>query len=239
LSVRWRLRTAWFMPEAVSRTSAGQARNYIAALDTASGQATAWNPGADAAVNTIVPTGDVVYAGGYFSSIGGMYSTGAAGLNISTGSATSWNPGLNSNVMSIGISYLNHTVYFGGDFTEVGTMPESYFAAVQNTGDEALNNPPVFSADTSALYFGTVPSNVVSSDSIVVTNNGGGNYSSAQLSRATPFTGSLLHLRRFPRRAPGNLSSLWQGILPELMTACSISFTPASNRSTPFWSGPR
>jgi len=58
------------MREDGSRTSEA-ARNRIAALDAVTGQATDWNPNANYPVNACGER-DVVYAGGYFTGIGGQ-----------------------------------------------------------------------------------------------------------------------------------------------------------------------
>jgi hypothetical protein len=155
------------------------------------GEATAWNPDADGTVYSIASSGDAIYAGGFFSNIGGTSSDGAVALNISSGSAVNWNPGLNSGVMSIGLSYYNQRVYLGGDFTEVGGASQSYFGSVANTGDQALMNPPVFEAGAKKLTFGTVPSNRGFSDSLVVRNTGGGSLTiSAVISSDSAFSAS-------------------------------------------------
>ena len=76
--------------------------------------------------------------------------------------------------MAIGLSYFNQRVYLGGDFTQVGGISQSYFGSAANAGDQALMNPPVFETGSQALTFGTVPSNKEFSDSLFVTNTGGG-----------------------------------------------------------------
>lgn len=45
------------------------ARNRIAALNAADGQATAWNPNANNGVLTLAVSGTTVYAGGNFTAI--------------------------------------------------------------------------------------------------------------------------------------------------------------------------
>ena len=49
----------------------GQTRNRIAALDAATGLATAWDPDADNRVLALAVSGSTVYAGGQFTRIGG------------------------------------------------------------------------------------------------------------------------------------------------------------------------
>jgi hypothetical protein len=51
----------------------GQTRNNIAALDAATGNATAWNPNADMPpVFALAVSGTTVYVGGWFTRIGGQ-----------------------------------------------------------------------------------------------------------------------------------------------------------------------
>src|SRR5204862_5452318 len=78
---------------------AGQSRNHIAAIDAAVGSPWGWNPNADNPVLCLghqgAPPGNanVIYAGGYFGTIGGQARSRIAALDASSGAATSWNPG--------------------------------------------------------------------------------------------------------------------------------------------------
>src|SRR5206468_7412804 len=73
-----------------------EVRNLIAAVDADSGVALAWNPNASGTtftmVESIVPDGDTIYVGGYFTAIGGQARVGLAALDRITGQATPWNP---------------------------------------------------------------------------------------------------------------------------------------------------
>jgi hypothetical protein len=72
----------------------GQIRSRIAALDASTGNATAWNPNANGQygnrVYTLASSGNTVYAGGEFDSIGGKARYKIAALDASTGNATDW-----------------------------------------------------------------------------------------------------------------------------------------------------
>jgi len=48
------------------------ARQNLAALDIATGAATAWNPGADGSVLVLAPSGSSILVGGAFTVIGGQ-----------------------------------------------------------------------------------------------------------------------------------------------------------------------
>ncbi len=79
---------------------AGEKRNHIAAIDTATGQVLPWNPDAPATdfnvqsgvVRQLCATASAVYAAGSFSRIGGADRSGIAALDPVTGAATAWNP---------------------------------------------------------------------------------------------------------------------------------------------------
>ena len=111
----------------------GEPRASIAALDTTSGQATPWNPGAnnpseDHTVNTLATRGTTVYAGGGFSTIGGQPRLGIAALDADSGQATAWNPGALGSVSSLALG--ESTVYIGGDFSSVDGLPQASVAAI-------------------------------------------------------------------------------------------------------------
>src|SRR5262249_27763497 len=92
----------------------GQARNFIAALDSATGAATSWNPNANGLVRTVAVDGGTVYAGGEFTSVGGRGRNYIAALDTASGAATGWNPNANANVFAIATS--GDAVYTGGQF---------------------------------------------------------------------------------------------------------------------------
>jgi hypothetical protein len=105
----------------------GQTRNRIAAID-ALGNATGWNPDASGSgnfnVRALAVSGSTVYAGGYFTSIGGQTRNRIAALDAS-GNATGWNPTAGWNpdaypdeVYALAVS--SGKVYIGGAFTNVG-----------------------------------------------------------------------------------------------------------------------
>jgi hypothetical protein len=54
----------------------GTRRKSIAAIDAASGKPTAWNPGADGEIRTLLPTPAGLVASGYFTRLGGVAAQG-------------------------------------------------------------------------------------------------------------------------------------------------------------------
>mgnify|MGYP003694775255 CR=1 FL=1 len=118
----------------------GSFASNIAALDLATGAATAWDPNASGTMyqNGTVYGIDVgpggIYACGTFTSIGGQARPGIAQLDPSTGLATSFNPPLTGSTHTP-YTYVyvmkrdGNAVYLAGEF--VG--PHGYFAAVDAT----------------------------------------------------------------------------------------------------------
>jgi hypothetical protein len=115
-----------------SFTSIGgqQIREMIAALDATTGNATAWDPDVGApfgSVSSLVVSGNTVYIGGGFTSIGIQSRNNIAALDATTGNATSWNPNANLLVYSLAVS--GNTVYVGGAFDSIGRgISHCYFA---------------------------------------------------------------------------------------------------------------
>jgi trimeric autotransporter adhesin len=133
-------------------------RNYLAAIDTVTGNPTAWNPNADSTVVALAVYGSTVYAGGNFAHLqgasGGPYTRGCvAAIDAATGNPTAWNPGANGLVNSLALS--GSTVYIGGGFTSVqgasgGPYTRNYFAAI----DISTGNPTGMIANASGYVLG-------------------------------------------------------------------------------------
>jgi hypothetical protein len=89
-------------------------------VDARTGKATAWNPGANDEVVALVVSGQTVYVGGFFGSIGGQARHRIAAVDARTGKATAWNPGANDEVDALVVS--GQTVYAGGRTLRVITQ---------------------------------------------------------------------------------------------------------------------
>lgn len=74
------------------RAIGGVSRNYIAAIDAATGMPTAWNPNANADVRGFDVSGSIVYVAGSFGRIGGEPRAGIAAIDAATGATSGWNP---------------------------------------------------------------------------------------------------------------------------------------------------
>ncbi len=103
-------------------------RNRIAAIDTTTGNPTAWDPNANNPVSTLALSGTTLYAGGNFTSIGGQIRSRLAALSTSTGNATAWNPNANNTVSALAVSGAN--IYAGGTLTSIGGVWRSCIAAI-------------------------------------------------------------------------------------------------------------
>jgi len=91
------------------------------------------------AINGRAPvSGGMVYAGGYFTSIGGQPRNRLAAID-STGTATAWNPGVGGTVEALAVD--GGTVYAGGNFTQVGGQPRNRIAAIDAAGSVTSWDP--------------------------------------------------------------------------------------------------
>jgi hypothetical protein len=138
----------------------GQPRNNLAALDPASGLATAWNPDAGASFNVnevsiqaLALGSGVVYAAGAFVSIGGQSRARIAALDATTGLATAWDPGADNSVSALAVG--SGVVYAGGAFTSIGMQVRDNLAELDATSGLATAwNPNPGSTIVSALAVG-------------------------------------------------------------------------------------
>jgi hypothetical protein len=109
----------------------GETRNYIAALDTVTGNATAWDPGSDGAVKAMVLDGTTLYVGGLFTTLGGKSRNRIGVVDTLTGEVSDWDPFADNEVSALVLS--GTTLYAGGLFTSIGGQARSGIAAVDTT----------------------------------------------------------------------------------------------------------
>lgn len=108
----------------------------LAKLSTASGAVdTGWNPGgAGATVNRLLVDGTTLYAGGLFTSVGGVARNRLARLST-TGSGTVdplWDPDVSGPVEAVAISGAD--LYAAGTFSTVGGASHDRLARISTTG---------------------------------------------------------------------------------------------------------
>jgi hypothetical protein len=130
----------------------GESRNHIAAIDATTGAATAWDPSANDVVSALAvggSDGSTVYAGGYFTSIGGQLRNHVVALDATSGTATGWDPNANAWVGALAVS--GPTVYAGGLFQSIGGSGRNYIAALDATTGAATAWNPNASSTVSAL----------------------------------------------------------------------------------------
>ena len=118
------------------------ARNRIAAISTATGNPSAWNPSANGDVYALAISGTIAYAGGAFTHVGGLQRNHVAALDttVSVNNATAWNPNADEDVRAFALS--GTTIYAGGDFTSVGRTARNRLAAIDSDPASATYGRP-------------------------------------------------------------------------------------------------
>jgi len=163
--------------------STPETRNRIAAINTnatatVAATDTTWNPNAStaaSAVNALAVSGEIVYVGGTFTTIGSTPETRNRIAAINTNATatvaatdTTWNPNANNAVNALAVS--GEVVYAGGTFTVIGTnsLTRNRIAAIKTnatataTAEATTWNPNAnaavvaltISASGSRLYIG-------------------------------------------------------------------------------------
>ena len=107
-----------------------QTRNYIGAIGT-DGTLNNWNPNANDAVFALAVSGSNVYAGGWFSFVGGVTRNRLAAIDTD-GTLGSWDPDADSRVNALAIS--GTTMYVGGEFSSLGGHTRNRLAAIGTDG---------------------------------------------------------------------------------------------------------
>ncbi len=132
-------------------TIGGQSRYCIAALSTADGTASTWNPNPNSEVAELLVSGPLVYVGGYFTTIGGQTRNKIAALNASDGTVTSWDPDAtpNANVLALAIS--GSTIYAGGNFPSIRGVPRKNIAGINISDGTPTSFDPQADAGVYAL----------------------------------------------------------------------------------------
>ena len=122
-----------------------QPRAYLAAVNARTGRVTMWNPRATGNYNgyvgvfSLAVSRSAVYAGGYFTAVGGRARHHLAAVSTG-GRVMAWNPNPDSFVRALAVS--DRTVYAGGSFRSIGGRSRSGIAALDaSTGRASSWNP--------------------------------------------------------------------------------------------------
>lgn len=150
-------------------------RHGLAAIDTATGLPTAWDPelvnpdgNAELYVDKLVVAGNTVYAAGSYEQVAGAARAGLAALDAGTGAALDWNPRNVGDVSTMAVS--DTTLYVGGaSLTAVGGQPRTGLAAFDLASGQLLPWAPQMVsigalkgliADDQTVYIGGAFTNV-------------------------------------------------------------------------------
>ena len=124
----------------------GQPRNYAAALDGATGAATAFHPNPNAVVQAFGVSASSVYLAGSFSSVGGVVRRSVAAISAIDGSITDFDPnaeGFNGGTAAVyALAVAGPEVYVGGYFGSIGGELRTSLASVSaEDGSASSWNP--------------------------------------------------------------------------------------------------
>jgi hypothetical protein len=106
----------------------GAFRDYLAALDATTGQATSWNPAPGDAVLALTGAPGIIYAGGFFAAAGGQPRAHLAALDAASGHATPWTANADDVVYALATDGV--TVFAGGYFRSVNQVARGSVAAI-------------------------------------------------------------------------------------------------------------
>jgi hypothetical protein len=186
----------------------GAARINIAALNTTinTNNATAWNPNPDdSAVFSIVASGNTVYVGGFFTTIGGPARNRIAALdrNVNTVNATAWNPSADNFVGCLAVG-TSPSIFAGGGFTTIGGQTRPRLTGLDRTIN--TNNATAWNPAISASQIDAISANALS---IAV----GGSFSDAAGTTQLNFGLFGTNSPQWTPVSPGNWSSIasWSG----------------------------
>ena len=107
------------------------------------------DPVAPGAVDAVLVSGPLLYAGGRFSEIDSQARDHLAALDATTGAVQGWNPGADGAVSAIGKA--GSSVFVGGEFDAIGGSPRTYLAAVDAATGTATSWDPVLDGSVECL----------------------------------------------------------------------------------------
>ena len=155
--------TAYLGGQFTSLTSANGnttvTRNHAAAIDMTTGNVLPWNPNVNGTVYTIVPSGNNIYVGGSFTTVGGSTHKNIAQVNATNGAVISaFTNSSKPNGAVRDMVVVNGNLYVGGAFT----TPRPYLAEVNATTNTFIPSwQPVVDAEVRALATNTAQTQII------------------------------------------------------------------------------
>jgi hypothetical protein len=119
----------------------GQFRYWLAGVDATTGNLATFNPdpiGNSASIKALTASGNNVYVGGTFGSVGSAFRGGIAALDATTGATTTWDPGPITGSSVFALSAAGGRVYVGGRFTTMGGQPRNHLAVIDSVTGNAV-----------------------------------------------------------------------------------------------------
>lgn len=161
-------------------------RHGLAAIDATTGALLPWNPSASGEVRILAVNGNNVYAGGNFTSIGGLTRTRLAEIDGTTGAVnTSFRHSANAEVRSLAVG--NGNLYVGGTFTAIDGATKGHLVAFSlTTGAVNTSWAPVANDRVDSMAFAN---NLVYIGGRYTTINGAAN---PRLRAFNPSTGAVI-----------------------------------------------
>jgi hypothetical protein len=120
----------------------GKTRSHLACFDLSKGNATDWNPEVSdtsvyesAIIEAILCSGNTIYVGGRFTTVGGQMRNAIAALDTVNGKATMWNPDIQMSTYPLGPSVksllaLDNKLFVGGYFNSIGGQARNCIACL-------------------------------------------------------------------------------------------------------------
>ncbi|RYZ56007.1 MAG: T9SS type A sorting domain-containing protein, partial [Sphingobacteriales bacterium] len=124
-----------------------QAHSGMVAVSVSDGALLNWNPGFSNymdEVRTIIKSGNTIFAGGKFSSVGGYLRKGLVAIDAATLTVTTWNPIVSNGTGLPDITAMTEyagKLYVAGNFDAINGIPRSRLASI----DVATAQPATFS----------------------------------------------------------------------------------------------
>lgn len=122
----------------------GQSRVGLGAISTVDGKPTDWNPvitGSNLWIEDIAVSGESVFVGGNFATIGGKERAFLASVDVNSGEVSDWAPEPDGSIGSIVVS--ESQVYVAGGFNNIGGKERGRVAALDITTAQASEWNPV------------------------------------------------------------------------------------------------